>query len=248
MPDQENPLFLPILSSLSLRQSDSFSGITARIKFLYWLHFPAASLRLSLSARRKKKKHQHQQQDSHPCKIPHSIHSRPAKHSHSRIQNKSSSFRAEFLLLPGRVFPDISPSFFVHEASFTDSSASPATQVSDFSASRRSTMRLLFYSCPLLVLLVAAGCNAQLLAPLMSLAGGLASNLNPFQGIASSLTGGVGSGGSGLRGGLLSSLRGAASNGIGFSALPGSVRNMPLVPAPVAPPHLPPFAGFGNHL
>lgn len=108
-------------------------------------------------------------------------------------------------------------------------------------------MRLLFYSCPLLVLLVAA--DAQLLAPLMSLAGGLASNLNPFHGIASSLTGGVGSGGgSGLRGGLLSSLRGAASNGIGFSALPGSVRNMPLVPAPVAPPPqpLPPFAGFGN--
>lgn len=107
-------------------------------------------------------------------------------------------------------------------------------------------MRLLFYSCPSVftyVLLVLTACaDGQLLAPLMS----LASNLNPFNGIASSLTGGVGAGGAGgLRGGLLSSLRGAASSGVGFSALPGGVRNMPIMPAPVAAPSLP-FAGFGN--
>lgn len=89
-------------------------------------------------------------------------------------------------------------------------------------------------------------CHAQLLAPLMSLAGGLASNLNPFQGITSSLTGGIGSGVRG--GGLLSSLRGAASNGIGFSALPGGggMRNMGVMQPPVAAPALPPFPPFGN--
>lgn len=100
--------------------------------------------------------------------------------------------------------------------------------------------------CPrvLACLLLVAFADAQLLAPLMS----LASNLNPFQGITSGLTGGLGGGltgglGSGLRGGLLSSLRGAASNNVGFSAMPGGR----LVPPPVAAPAMPPFPGFGNH-
>lgn len=94
-------------------------------------------------------------------------------------------------------------------------------------------------SCVLFFLVVGSS-DAQLLAPLMS----LASNLNPFQGLAGSLTGGVASG---LRGGgLLSSLRGAASTGIGFSALPaGGMR--PAMPAPVAAPVLPSFPAFGNH-
>ena len=78
----------------------------------------------------------------------------------------------------------------------------------------------------------------------MSLAGGLAGNLNPFQGLASSLSGvtsGVGGGGGG---GLLSSLRASASSLTGMAA--------PMSPPPSLPPPPPPhftgpFGGFGNN-
>ena len=105
---------------------------------------------------------------------------------------------------------------------------------------RVSTMTMRLVRCCALLLLATAS-DAQLLAPLMS----LASNLNPFHGIASSLTGGGGggSGGGGLRGGLLSSLRGAASNNVGLP-----VRGLQsLVAPPVPAPQLPPFpAAFGE--
>jgi len=78
----------------------------------------------------------------------------------------------------------------------------------------------------------------QLFGPLMSLAGGL-SNLNPFQGLANSLSGSGGGGG-----GLLSSLRGSASSLAGISAGPTMGPMVP--PPPPPPPPFPPFGGFGN--
>jgi hypothetical protein len=74
----------------------------------------------------------------------------------------------------------------------------------------------------------------------MSLAGGLAGNLNPFQGLANSLSGGsVGGGG----GGFFSSLRGSASSLSGMSAPPMSGP----MSGPMPPPPPPPFTHFGGY-
>jgi len=72
----------------------------------------------------------------------------------------------------------------------------------------------LLSSIPLLIIGVSLS-SGQLLAPLMSLAGGIASNLNPFHELASSLTG--------SGGGLLSSLRGSASSLRGSLTRPSPV-------------------------
>lgn len=95
------------------------------------------------------------------------------------------------------------------------------------------------------ILVLCASCDlssGQLFGPLMSLAGGLG-NLNPFQGLANSLTGG-----SGGVSGLFSSLRGSASSLSGIRAPMSGLMAGPMN-APMPPP-LPytPFGGFGNFL
>lgn len=89
----------------------------------------------------------------------------------------------------------------------------------------------LLSSIPLLIIGVSLS-SGQLLAPLMSLAGGIASNLNPFQGLASSLTGSS-------SGGLLSSLRGSASSLRGSLARPS-----PLTYSSYSPAYYP--AAYGS--
>lgn len=96
--------------------------------------------------------------------------------------------------------------------------------------------------CTLLIFIISAPVHrvdGQLLGPLMSLAGGLASNLNPFQSLAQTLTGG----GSGGGGGLLSGLRSAASSPASFSSVPSALTAAPS--GPMAVPAMP-FAGFGK--